>query len=141
MQLFSIFNTCVGRLFGIWNYHSSFEKKTVGIQKLYFVRKGTFFVHFSHENVSNDNNETYKICSLHVWEGYRLLGTDMTVLETNRLAFKILIMYGHGRVLCAFHRIWRTTKTMKVILSFRYMRDKVIGRLLGIAVRLVETKW
>lgn len=51
----------------------------------------------------------------------------MTVLETNWWAFKILIMYGYGRFLCAFHQKLRTTKTMKVILSFRYMRDKVIG--------------
>lgn len=51
----------------------------------------------------------------------------MTNLETNWCAFKIFILYGNGRVLCAFQRKTRATITIKIFCSVLFMHVKVFS--------------
>lgn len=74
-------------------------------------------------------NETFFISSIYAWEGYRLLGSSIWLLETKWWAFRNLILFYYGCVFRAFHRTKRATNTMKRINSVLYMHEKVIGSL------------
>lgn len=104
-----------------------FWKMNCGHLKTWFCTVIDMFACYLTGNWSLDSDKTFFLSSIYAYEGYKLLGTDIQLLETKLWAFKNLILCSYGHVLWTFHREIKTTITMKLIQSVVYKRKKVFS--------------
>lgn len=118
----------MGRVLATWHFHDSFRKTLVSDQKLDFFGYGRVLWTFSRKTRATLTINFFKSVFYKRENFIPYLEINaLRVFETKWWAFENIILYGNRRVLYAFHRNIRATRTMKLIKNVLYMGERVFS--------------